>query len=83
MLTFLWCLAAIALVLASAAWVKTRQLIRELRRLSESHTQLRYELGQLALRLEADPVKTDMAEVANEPGRSTSFVPLSSLKKPR
>ncbi len=85
MVTFLWCVVALTLVLAGAAWMKARQLSRLCADLSTSYWQLRYEHGQLASRLHRIELQTGMASLpdepaAPEPGR-TSFVPLSSLKK--
>jgi hypothetical protein len=84
-LTFLSCLAALALVLAGAALMKARQTAKRFDRLSESYWELRYEYGQLASRLG----RLEPRDAAHAPGPdvpvpargSTTFVPLSSLKR--
>ena len=68
---------AVVAALAALAWA--RRLSRRLAELTESYWELRYEHGQLRARvnrLEPD----DPPEVAAPPA-STTFVPLSSIKR--
>lgn len=85
MLTFLWCIAVLALVLAGAAWLKARQAARQLTELSKSYWELRYEHGQLAARLYLIETQNGAAvpqdELSTPAHGHTAFVPLSSLKK--
>jgi hypothetical protein len=82
LLTFQWLVTGAALLLAAAAFARTRRLARRLERLTESYWELRYEHGQLRARLNRlDP---DPAAAAPEPNAAsgvTAFVPLSSLKR--
>ena len=74
--------AAAALLLAAAAIIRARRISRRLDRLTESYWDLRYEYGQLrsrVARLEGQP-ESEAPPVPTQ-GRSTSFVPLSSLKR--
>ena len=72
-------LAAAALVLGLAGFVKWRQAARRLERLAESYWELRYEVGQLRSRL--DRLEGAAADAAPAARTATSFVPLSSLKR--
>jgi hypothetical protein len=82
-LTFQTVLGAAALLVALAAFMKWRQMIRRLERLAESYWELRYEYGQLRARIDriesaADPDASGPEAPVSTPG---SFIPLSSLKK--
>lgn len=79
-------LIALAVLVAAVALLQARSTARKLAHLSESYWELRYEAGQLkgrVTRLEVaaglrDPEpESDVAKAA----ATTTFVPLSSLKK--
>jgi len=72
----------VALLVAVVALLWARHDAKRLERLTQSYWDLRYEQGQLRARMrrlegEAEPEASDAAP---QPG-STSFVPLSSLKR--
>lgn len=81
-------IAAVAVLLAISALVRSRSLGKRAERLAESYWELRYEIGQLKVRLnrleagaglrEPEP---DAETAAPRPAATTSFVPLASLKK--
>jgi type II secretory pathway component PulJ len=88
-LTFALLLASVALLAAGAALVQARSASRRAERLAESYWELRYEIGQLkarANRVEAvagvgTSEPTAEPPAPKPPAQTTSFVPLSSLKK--
>jgi hypothetical protein len=86
LLTLQWFTIGAAILVACAALLRARRVAKRLDRLSESYWELRYEYGQLrsqVARLEApgtDPAP-GQAPQTGDPGGSTAFVPLSSLKR--
>jgi DNA anti-recombination protein RmuC len=70
-------LTLLAVVIAVAALVRTRQIGRRLDQIVESYWELRYEHGQLRAQLNHLQGKGD----APEPTSTTAFVPLSSIKR--
>ena len=76
------------MLLAGVAAFRARNAARRADRLAESYWELRYEIGQLKVRVnrlesasgvsEAEPAA---GAAAPQPLPATSFVPLSSLKK--
>ena len=88
MLTLSWLLTALSLAVAAAALLRARRVARRLDRLSESYWELRYESSQLkarVTRLEAGVGSligtSEPPPVESRPAATTSFIPLSSLKK--
>jgi hypothetical protein len=84
LLTLLWLLAVAAVLIAVAAHLGARRAARRLERLSESYWELRYEAGQLKSRVARLEAAAGLREPDAEPTRpaaTTTFVPLSSLKK--
>ena len=80
--------AGVAAVLVVAALFLWRANGRRAERLTESYWDLRYEIGQLKARVNRLELAAGMGESGPEPEPdaapsrpSTSFVPLSSLKK--
>ena len=81
-------LACVSVLLAISALFRSRSLGKRAERLAESYWELRYEIGQLKVRLnrletgagvrEPEP---DAEAAAPRPAATTTFVPLSSLKK--
>jgi len=76
------------MVIAGFAAFRARSATRRADRLAESYWELRYEIGQLKVRinrLEAASGQGDaepaVSAAAPQPLPATSFVPLSSLKK--
>ena len=87
-MTLSWVLIVLSLSVALAGLVRARRAARRLERLSESYWELRYESGQLkarVTRLETSAgSQSAPPELESEPphrGATTSFIPLSSLKK--
>jgi hypothetical protein len=82
-LTFAAIVAILALLVAASALLKARALARRAERLAESYWDLRYETGQLKSRLTKleSPASAGAHDTAPQPAPTTSFVPLSSLKK--
>jgi hypothetical protein len=82
-LTLLWLLTVAAVLVALAAFVKTRRLGKRLERLTESYWELRYEHGQLRARVNRlDPDVTATPSDTAAQATPANFVPLSSLKRP-
>jgi hypothetical protein len=87
-LTFVLIAAGVATLVAGLALLRARSAGRRAERLAESYWELRYEIGQLKVRInrletaaglrDADP---GAEAVSPQPASTTSFVPLSSLKK--
>ncbi len=86
-MTFAAIVAILALLVAASALLKARALARRAERLAESYWDLRYETGQLKSRLNKleSPASAGAPDGAQDtepqPLPTTSFVPLSSLKK--
>ena len=81
-MTFLGLLAALALLVAAAVWLKARRLAKRLERLTESYWELRYEHGQLRARVaRLDPTEPNASASDAPKPPAGSFVPLSSLKR--
>jgi len=79
----LWSTVGASLIVALVAWRQARLTARRLTQLSEMHWELRYQHGELRMRLqrlsgEGPPPspETPAAEPIGE-----SFIPLSSLKR--
>jgi hypothetical protein len=88
LLTFALIVAGVAMVAAAYGLFRARRAAARAEQLSESYWELRYEIGQLKARVnrletsagfrEAEP---DAEVAAPRPASTTTFVPLSSLKK--
>jgi hypothetical protein len=80
----LWILAVLALLVALVALSHSRRLARRLEALNQAYWELRYDYTRLRSRVAGlDP---EQAEAGAEPAApanapSTSFVPLSSIRK--
>ena len=77
-----------SLVAAVLALFRAGRAGKRAERLAESYWDLRYEIGQLKVRIDrleavdgVDGVDRDPETAAQRPAPTTSFVPLSSLKK--
>jgi hypothetical protein len=88
-LTFALLAAAASALMAAFALFRAVRTGRRADRLAESYWELRYEIGQLKVRLQrletaagvADATDAESEVAAPRPAATTTFVPLSSLKK--
>ena len=85
-MTLLWLIAGASLVVALVAWSQARRTARRLAKLSEMYWELKYQQGELRLRMQrltgevpAPPAQPQAP--APGPGPGEAFVPLSSLKR--
>jgi hypothetical protein len=74
-------LIIVALVAAVAALLRARQVSKRLDRLNESYWELRYECGQLRSRMDQLEGAPGLPARSEPQVGSSSFVPLSSLKR--
>ena len=88
MSTFNLIAAGVAILLAGFAMFRSRSAARRAERLAESYWELRYEIGQLKVRINRLESAAGLSEpepeasvAAPQAMPKTSFVPLSSLKK--
>jgi hypothetical protein len=88
LLTFPVIVAGVAVLVAVVALFRARRSSARAERLSESYWELRYEVGQLKVRLDRvetasglrEPEPDVEADASSSPPKTT-FVPLSSLRK--
>ena len=79
----LWAVAALALLLAAAAWYRAGRLARKLEALTQSYWELRYDFTRLrsqVARLDPETEEPEAPPPAPAAGQ-VAFVPLSSMKK--
>jgi hypothetical protein len=79
-MTLPWLIAGASLVVALVAWSQGRRTARRLAQLSEMYWELKYQQGELRVRLqrmEGDAPAPPPQAPAGQPGES--FVPLASL----
>lgn len=81
-------IAGLAMLVAAAALLRARAAARRAERLAESYWELKYEAGQTRARLNRLEAASGLREPEPEadaapsrPAQTTTFVPLSSLKK--
>ena len=84
----LWTVAVVGVLVACAAWARAGKTARKLEALNQSYWELRYEIGQLKVRINRLESAAGLSEpepeasvAAPQAMPKTSFVPLSSLKK--
>jgi hypothetical protein len=77
----LWLIACAAFVVALMAWSQARRNAKRLAQLTEMHWELRYQHGELRMRVQGtrDTPTPPAADTGGEGG--DSFIPLSSLKR--
>ena len=85
-MTILWFIACASLVVALVAWRQARRTAERLAQVSELYWELRYQQGELRVRVQrmagepaSPPPQAAQGPEAGLPGES--FVPLSSLKR--
>jgi hypothetical protein len=78
----LWVTAAVALLLAAAAWNRAGRLARKLEALNQSYWELRYDFTRLRSQVARLDPETEQPEAApSAPPEQVTFVPLASIKK--
>jgi hypothetical protein len=82
-MTLPWFIAGAALVVALVAWSQARRTAKRLAQLSEMYWELKYQQGELRLRVQRMTGETPSpAPNPAPPGQpADSFVPLQSLKR--
>lgn len=84
-MTFALIIAGVSLLAALLALLQARSASRRADRMSESYWELRYEIGQLRVRVNRLEETTGLTEAEAPPAApapaSTVFIPLASLKK--
>lgn len=84
-MVWLGLVSAVALAVALAAFASIRRLKRRLEQLQQSYWDLRYEHGRLKAQVKRlDPevaAETPAESPEPAPAASTTFIPLSSLKR--
>jgi len=81
-MVWLGLLSAVALAVALAAFASIRRLRRRLEQLQQSYWDLRYEHGRLKAQVkQLDPEAAPAETPEPAPAASTTFIPLSSLKR--
>jgi len=79
----LWFIASASLIAALVAWSQARRTAKRLAQLSEMYWELRYQHGELRMRVQRitgeAPPSPPQAPASGAQGES--FVPLSSLKR--
>jgi hypothetical protein len=74
--------AAVALLLAWAAWARAGRLARKLDTLTQSYWELRYDYTRLRSEVaRLDPARPDEEAEPPAPPGQLAFVPLASMKK--
>ena len=81
-----WIVAGVALLTATLSWIRARKTARRLDQLSQMYWELKYEHGELRVRLERLAAGKPEAGVNPAPppspeARGDVFVPLASLKR--
>ncbi|MBI2829149.1 MAG: hypothetical protein HYX77_07770 [Acidobacteria bacterium] len=80
-MTLLWFIVGASLVVALAAWSRARRTAKRLERLSEMYWELKYQHGELRVRMQRmtgeAPPPPPQAPAPGPPGEA--FVPLNSL----
>jgi hypothetical protein len=78
----LWLIACASLIVALMAWNQARRNAKRLAQLTEMHWELRYQHGELRMRVQGTrdtPAPAPGTDAAGD--RGDSFIPLSSLKR--
>ena len=81
-MTLPWFIAGASLVVALVAWRQARPTAKRLAQLSEMYWELKYQQGELRVRvqrMEGEPPSPPSQAAPGLPGES--FVPLTSLKR--
>ena len=75
-------LAALALLLAAAGWLRAGRLARKLEALNQSYWELRYDFTRLRSQVARLDPETEQAEAPAQPAETpVAYVSLSSMRK--
>ncbi len=80
-MTFLWIVTGAALVASLVAWRQARATARRLEQLTQMYWELKYQHGELRVKVQRLSGEQPPASQAPEAGPPPGFVPLSSLKR--
>lgn len=81
-MTFLWIITGAALVFAFVAWSQARRTAKRLEQLTQMYWELKYQHGELRVRLQHGTPAPASGEVPPETAPAgTAFIPLTSLKR--
>ena len=80
-MTLLWLVAGAALAMALVAWRQARAASRRAEQLSQLYWELKYQQGELRVRLQSVNGEDPPPARGAEPGPADGFIPLSSLKR--
>jgi hypothetical protein len=79
-----WVTAAVAVLVALAAWLRAGRTARKLDALNQSYWELRYDFTRLRSQMaRLDPEAAPADEVPAEPAQTVSYVSLASMKVPK
>jgi hypothetical protein len=77
-----WIAAAVALLVAAAAWYRAGRLGRKLEALNQSYWELRYDFTRLRSQVARLDPETEQAEAPAQPAETpVAYVSLSSMRK--
>ena len=76
-----WIVAAVALLVAAAAWYRAGRLGRKLEALNQSYWELRYDFTRLRSQVARLDPETEQAEAPAQPADTVAYVSLSSIRK--
>ena len=80
-MTLLWLFVSVSMVLALAAWRQARRTERRLAQLSEMYWELKYQQGELRVRVQHLNGEMPPPQPSTPEQPTGGFVPLSSLKR--
>ena len=81
--TLLSCVTAVSLLIALVAWRQGRRSAQRLEQLTQMYWELKYQHGELRVRLQGPPGSTPSSDASPAPAASagSSFIPLTTLKR--
>ena len=80
-MTLLWLIVSLSTVVALLAWAQVRRTARRLAQLSEMYWELKYQQGELRVRVQRLTGETPLPQPSTPDQQTGGFVPLSSLKR--
>jgi hypothetical protein len=81
-MVLLWFITGTSLLVAVVAWIQARRTAQRLEQLTQMYWELKYQHGELRVRLQRDIASAPSpGEVPAPPPAGGAFVPLTSLKR--